>query len=111
MITLMTRSPATRVGDADIPHCSGMVRAVGSGVDGSPPVLVNRIPWSLLTHINTPHLKPCGVVCCGHTAPIVKGSTSVFVNNLPAGRVGDPTCTAVAKGSGWRGEPPVIVGG
>ena len=90
----MTRSPATRIGDADIPHCSGMVRAVGSGN-----VFVNRIPWSLLTHINTPHLKPCGAICCGHTAPIVKGSTSVFVNNLPAGRVGDPTCTAVAQGS------------
>ena len=31
---------ATRVGDADVTHCSGMVRA-----EGSPNVFVNGIPW------------------------------------------------------------------
>jgi len=32
---------ATRIGDADVPHCSGMTRA-----EGSPNVLVNAIAWS-----------------------------------------------------------------
>ncbi len=31
--------PATRIGDDDVPHCSGMVRA-----EGSPNVFVNGIP-------------------------------------------------------------------
>ena len=97
----MARSPATRIGDADVPHCSGMVRAVGSEN-----VLVNKIPWSLLTHVNTPHLVPAGTFCAIHNFPIVRGSTTVFVNGLPAGRIGDPTCTAVAAGS-----PNVICGG
>ncbi len=85
--------PATRIGDADIPHCSGMVRA-----EGSPDVFINNIPWSRQTDHNTGHLL-AGDVCPVHTAPIVIGSPTVFVNNLGAGRVGDATCTAVAEGS------------
>ena len=91
---------ATRIGDADIPHCSGMVRA-----QGTPTVLVNSIPWSCLTHLNTPHLLP-GDPCPVHSAPIVKGSTTVFAMGLAVGRIGDPTCTAVAAGS-----PNVFAGG
>ena len=88
--------PACRIGDADIPHCSGMVRA-----EGSPNVFVNGIPWSLMTHVNTPHLKPCGDECCIHSAPIATGSDSVFVNGLGSGRIGDSIigCTNVAEGS------------
>ena len=93
---MMERSgtpPATRIGDADIPHCSGMVRA-----EGSPNVFINNIPWSRQTDLNTPHLLP-PAPCPVHAAPIVIGSPTVFVNNLGAGRVGDATCTAVAEGS------------
>ena len=86
--------PATRIGDADVPHCSGMVRAVGS-----PNVFVNGIPWSRQGDVNTPHLLGGGPKCPVHTAPISIGSTEVFVNNLGAGRIGDATCTAVAEGS------------
>lgn len=87
---------ATRVGDADAPHCSDMVRAVGS-----PNVFVNGIFWSRQTDINTPHLIPAGEECDTHTAPITIGSTTVFVNGLGAGRVGDvlTNCTFVAEGS------------
>ena len=94
--------PATRLGDADIPHCSGMVRA-----QGSPNVLVNGIPWSLMGDINTVHLLP-GDPCPPHVAPIARGSARVIVNGRPAGRVGDPLagCTSVAMGS-----PNVICGG
>lgn len=88
--------PATRIGDADITHCSGMVRAQGART-----VFVNGIPWSLETHVNTPHLKPGGDTCFIHTAPICRGSRVVIVEGLPSGRIGDPilACTRVAEGS------------
>ena len=88
--------PACRIGHADVPHCSGMVRAVGS-----PNVFVNGIPWSRQTDVNTPHLKPAGDKCITHTAPITTGSPTVFVNGLGAGRVTDAitACTNVAEGS------------
>ena len=86
---------ATRIGDADIPHCSGMTRA-----KGSPNVFVNGIAWSRQGDVNTVHKKP-GVPCPPHTAPISTGSTTVFVNTKGAGRVGDSlsSCTSVAAGS------------
>ena len=64
----------TRVGDADVAHCSGMVRAEGSGN-----VFANCIPISRQGDVNTGHLKP-GVPCPSHSAPIATGSTTVFVN-------------------------------
>lgn len=86
---------ATRIGDADVPHCSGMVRA-----EGSPDVFVNNIPWSRQTDVNTPHLLP-GDPCPTHAAPIAIGSTTVIVNGLGGGRIGDGIsgCTQVAEGS------------
>ena len=86
---------ATRIGDADVPHCSGMTRAVGS-----PNVFVNDIAWSRQSDVNTPHLLP-PPVCPTHAAGIATGSTTVFVNDLGAGRVGDGIsgCTSVAAGS------------
>jgi uncharacterized Zn-binding protein involved in type VI secretion len=86
---------ATRIGDADVPHCSGMTRA-----QGSPNVYVNSIPWSRQGDLNVVHLLP-GDPCPSHAAPITIGSTSVFVNNKGAGRVGDAitACTSVAAGS------------
>ena len=83
----------TRIGDADVPHCSGMVRAQGSSN-----VFVNGIGVSRLGDLNTGHLLP-GVPCPSHAFPIVKGSSSVFINGRQCGRVGDPTCTSVAQGS------------
>ena len=86
---------ATRIGDADVAHCSGMTRA-----EGSSNVYVNGIKWSCQGDINTSHLKP-PIVCVLHTAPITTGSTSVFVNGDGAGRIGDAItgCTSVAAGS------------
>jgi uncharacterized Zn-binding protein involved in type VI secretion len=92
----------TRIGDADAAHCSGMVRAQGSG-----DVFVNNIPISRQGDVNTVHLLP-GSPCPAHAAPIAVGSTSVFINNKGCGRVGDTIsgCTAVAAGS-----PDVFAGG
>ena len=86
---------ATRIGDADVTHCSGMTRAEGSG-----DVFVNSIPWSRQGDNNTTHLLP-GVPCPAHAAPIAVGSSTVFVNGKGAGRVGDAIsgCTSVAAGS------------
>ncbi|TGH28154.1 MAG: hypothetical protein ERJ68_00100 [Aphanocapsa feldmannii 277cI] len=94
---------ATRIGDADVPHCSSMVRA-----QGSPNVRVNGRGWSRVGDLNSSHLVPGGVECAGHAAAITQGSSSVRINGRAAGRVGDPIagCTAVAEGS-----PDVFCGG
>ena len=86
---------ATRIGDADVAHCSGMTRA-----QGSPDVFVNSIAWSRQGDVNTSHLLP-PAVCPSHAAPITTGSTKVFVNSKGGGRIGDAisSCTSVAAGS------------
>jgi uncharacterized Zn-binding protein involved in type VI secretion len=86
---------ATRIGDADTAHCSGMVRAQGSGN-----VFVNGIPWSRQGDVNTVHLLP-GDPCPSHAAGIASGSSTVKVNSKGAGRIGDGIsgCTSVAAGS------------
>ena len=85
----------TRIGDADVTHCSGMTRA-----QGSPIVFCNGIAVSRQSDNNTGHLLP-GVPCPSHSAPIASGSSTVKVNNLGCGRVGDGIsgCTSVAAGS------------
>ena len=90
----------TRIGDPDVTHCTGMVRAVGSG-----DVFANSIGISRQGDVNTGHKLP-GVPCPSHSAPISSGSSTVFVNGKQCGRIGDPTCTSVAGGS-----PNVFAGG
>ena len=87
----------TRIGDADVTHCSGMTRAQGSWN-----VFANGIGVSREGDINTPHLRPPSIPPCpGHTAGIASGSSTVFVNGKGCGRVGDSIsgCTSVAAGS------------
>ena len=88
----------TRIGDADVAHCSGMTRAQGSGN-----VFANGIAVSRQSDPNTAH-------CGGHSDVITVGSTTVFVNNLGCGRIGDDVggknCTSVKEGS-----PDVFAGG
>lgn len=96
IITIRKNMPAVaRIGDADTTHCSGMVRAVGSGN-----VFVNGRPLSRQGDVNTVHSLP-GSPCPSHNAPITTGSTTVFVNSMGAGRIGDAItgCTTVAEGS------------
>lgn len=86
----------TRIGDADLTHCSAMTRAQGSDT-----VFVNDIGVSFQTCINTSHLLPRPSDCVLHTAPITTGSTTVTVHEKGVGRVGDAltSCTAVSAGS------------
>ena len=85
----------TRIGDADVAHCSGMTRD-----GGSTDVFVNGIGISRQGDNNTSHLLP-PVPCPSHAAPITTGSTTVFTNGKGCGRVGDGItgCTSVAEGS------------
>lgn len=93
----------TRIGDIDLPHCSLMVRAIGSGS-----VFVNGRPVSFQGCVNTVHLMPFGRFCEPHTGAIILGSTTVFVHGFGVGRLGDflvdpidgYACTWVAQGSG-----------
>ena len=87
----------TRIGDADVTHCSGMTRAAGSG-----DVFVNGIGVSRQGDNTTGHLLPPNIPPCpSHSAPIASGSSTVFVNGKGCGRVGDGIsgCTSVAAGS------------
>ena len=84
---------ATRIGDADVPHCSAMTRN-----EGSSNVFVNGIAWSCQGDVNTTHKLP-PIPCPTHAVGITTGSSTVFVNGDGAGRIGDPTCTSVAAGS------------
>ena len=73
---------ATRIGDADVAHCSGMTRAVGS-----PNVFCNGIAVSRQGDNNTTHLLPA-VPCIPHAKPIATGSTRYnagYVNASAAG--------------------------
>ena len=90
----------TRIGDADVTHCTGMTRA-----QGSDDVKANGRGISREGDLNTEHLLP-GSPCPGHAIGIQAGDPSVFANNKRIGRVGDPTCTQVAEGS-----PNVFSGG
>ena len=88
---------ATRIGDADVAHCSGMTRA-----EGSPDVFVNGIAWIRQGDNNTNHLLPPNIPPCpSHAAGIASGSSTVKVNTKGAGRIGDGIsgCTSVAAGS------------
>lgn len=94
----------TRIGDPDVPHCSPMVRAIGSGS-----VFVNGRPLSFQGCINTVHLIPAGKKCLPHVGAIIAGSTTVKIHSgFGVGRLGDPltACTFVAVGS-----PNVFAGG
>ncbi len=86
-----------RVLDLDLVHCSVPVRA-----GFSPNVRVNGRGISRQTDLNTTHLLPPFVPACpSHSAGITLGSTTVRVNGLGCGRVGDSIfgCTFVATGS------------
>ena len=88
--------PVARVDDPEVIHCSvpyrkGHFRTVfanGKAVSGD-------------GHLNTRHLIPCAcpVCCCMHDAALKATTRSVFCEGIRIGRVGDRTCTRVARGS------------
>ena len=85
-----------RKGDREITHCSTPRRQGAFNT-----VFANSKRMSGKGHLNTVHLKPCPcpVCCCPHAVPLKRGSPNVYAEGINIGRVGDPTCTAVAQGS------------
>jgi uncharacterized Zn-binding protein involved in type VI secretion len=86
-----------RIGDTDIPHCSGHNVQSGSG-----DVFVNGRGAARKGDSCTTHLVKRGKKCKPHSATISGGSGSVYVNGRPIARVGDgySGCTSIAQGSG-----------
>jgi len=87
--------PSCVIGHQDIVHdCQVPLRA-----KGSPTVFLHGRPWSRMGDVNTVHIF--GPKCKqSHAAPIAKGSSTVFINGVGAGRITDSVagCTAVAQG-------------
>jgi uncharacterized Zn-binding protein involved in type VI secretion len=86
----------TRKGDLDTGHDSCPPRPSS---EGSPDVFVNGIP----AHRQGDGWSPHGCsVHNPHTSVLAGGSSSVYVNGKPLGRIGDPVgCgSKVATGSG-----------
>ena len=87
----------TRIGDADVAHCSGMTRAAGSSKVFADGIAISRQGDNNTSHLLPPNVPPCA----SHAAPIASGSSTVKVNGKDCGRVGDGItgCTSVAAGS------------
>lgn len=85
-----------RLGDSNVPHCSGHNIASASSN-----VFVNGRGAARRGDRSTVHVKPAPKSCPAHTASIARGSGSVFVNGRPIARVGDSYsgCTSIARGS------------
>jgi uncharacterized Zn-binding protein involved in type VI secretion len=79
---------------------TGVVPHVGGPIlpPGVPQVLIGFLPAATVTNMLT---------CVGPPDVIVKGSSGVFVNYLPAARMGDTTAHG---GTIILGEPTVIIG-
>lgn len=91
-----------RIGDADTNHppCSA-----GSCSTGSPNVFADGIAVHRVTDSNTPHGY---IFCIPHVTQLSKGSSSVYVNNLQLGRIGDDYSCGIKVNAG---SPTVYAGG
>ena len=92
--------PAARITDMHVcPMVTGIVPHVGGPITlGSFNVLTGKLPQARVTDM---------LVCVGPPDIIVKGSTGVFVNNLPAARMLDLTAHG---GTIVLGFPTVLIG-
>lgn len=97
---------AARTTDPISPHSP-----CGSGQCGmgSHNVIIENLPSYRVGDSDTPHGVPVPLSgCVPHVTTLVAGSSKVFVNNRPAGRIGDPhSCGVVIIG----GANKVIIGG
>ena len=78
--------PAARATDMHVcPMVTGVVPHVGGPVlpGSATTILIGNMPAATVS---------CQAVCTGPPDTIVKGSSTVFIKNMPAARMGD-TCT------------------
>jgi uncharacterized Zn-binding protein involved in type VI secretion len=85
--------PMVTPGVPPIPHVGGPILP-----PGVPTVMIGFLPAATVTNMAT---------CVGPPDVIVKGSTGVFINFLPAARMGD---TCAHGGTIVLGEPTVMIG-
>ena len=87
----------TRIGDADVAHCSGMTRAAGSSKVFADGIGISREGDNNTSHLLPPNVPPCAA----HETPIASGSSKVKIDTKGCGRIGDGIsgCTSVAAGS------------
>lgn len=92
--------PAARITDMHVcPMVDGVVPHVGGPiVTGSPTVLTGEMPQARITDM---------LVCVGPPDMIALASFTVFVDGLPAARLGDMTAHG---GVIVTGEPTVLIG-
>ena len=92
---------ATRITDVCTGHgCYGS----RPSCSGSPNVITNNLNQMRVTDCYESHC--CGIPC--HGGMLAQGSATVFVNNLQAGRTGDPVdCGSCAQAH----SPDVDIGG
>jgi|LWDU01.1.fsa_nt_gi hypothetical protein len=88
--------PVVRMTDADIPHCTPMVRMIGN-----PTVLVGKLPVVSLLMTNTFHLQPAWPICIPCGGGQIIATSTVLIGGMPAGRTLDPlmSCTMAGMGS------------
>ncbi len=92
-ITDMHVCPMVTPGVPPIPHVGGPILP-----PGAPTVMIGFLPAATVTGM---------AVCVGPPDIIAKGSTGVFINFLPAARMGD---TCAHGGTIVLGEPTVMIG-
>jgi len=93
--------PAARVSDMHTcPMCDGPIPHVGGPIlpPGVPTVLIGFQPAATVT---------CSATCVGPFDMIARGSSGVFINYLPAARLGDQTTHG---GVIVSGDPTVLIG-
>lgn len=100
----MSGKPAARLGDIGSGH--GCHFPPTPAVSGSGDVIINNKPAVRQSDAYAPHgCSPCPAPAHGRS--LASGSPTVFVNNLQAGRIGDPIDCG---GAAATGSPNVFIG-
>lgn len=98
--------PAARTTDPITPHAPCAPGKCGMGSENV--IIENKLAYRVGDR-TFPHGKPAGFAgCVPHTSVLTNGSSKVYVNNKPLGRVGDAHSCGVTIVSG---ASKVIVGG
>jgi uncharacterized Zn-binding protein involved in type VI secretion len=85
--------------------CTGSTTLASHNQDGT--VRANSIVIAVVGAPTVVHTIPAGDACIPHTANLNAGSSSVFINGIPVGRVGD----SADAGAMTSGSPNVFAGG
>ena len=85
---------AARTTDPISPHSPCPPEQCGPGSNN---VIIQGLPAYRVSDKTVPHGY---ILCVPHVTPLVEGSPNVYINNRPAGRVGDAHSCGVVVASG-----------